>query len=192
MKHGISMNEPLILFLSRLIPRKGADILIHAFAKACPESGYLVIAGPEGEPDYLAFLKKCAVDSGAVGRVIFAGPLYENEKKAVLGDTDLFVLPSRYENFANVVAEAIAYDVPVIISPLCGIRPLVEGRAGLVVAPDRDALASAIHRLIQDTSLYKQLKEGCKEVAAELSWDRLTQQMEQYYVEALASKNGIH
>jgi len=192
MKHGISMNEPLILFLSRLIPRKGADILIHAFSKACPESGYLVIAGPEGEPDYLAFLKKCAVDSGAVGRVIFAGPLYENEKKAVLGDADLFVLPSRYENFANVVAEAIAYDVPVIISPLCGIRPLVEGRAGLVVNPDRDALASAIHRLIQDTSLYRQLKEGCKEVAAQLSWDRLTQQMEQYYVEALASKNGIH
>ena len=48
------MDEPIILFLSRIIPRKGADILIEAFSQACPESGYLVIAGPEGEPGYLA------------------------------------------------------------------------------------------------------------------------------------------
>jgi glycosyltransferase involved in cell wall biosynthesis len=192
MKQGISMNEPLILFLSRLIPRKGADILIQAFSKACPESGYLVIAGPEGEPDYLAFLQKCALESGVARRVVFVGPLYEDEKKAVLADADLFVLPSRYENFANVVAEAIAYDIPVIISPSCGIRPLVEGRAGLVVSPDPDALSSALDRLIQDKSLYKRLQEGCEEVTAQLSWDHLTQQMERYYVETLASQNGIH
>ena len=59
-KHGISRDEPLVLFLSRLIPRKGADVLIQAFSKACPESGHLVIAGPEGEAGYLAFLEKCA------------------------------------------------------------------------------------------------------------------------------------
>ena len=191
-KHGLSMNEPLVLFLSRLIPRKGADILIQAFSKACPESGHLVIAGPEGEPDYLAFLKKCALDSGVAHRVIFAGPLYEDEKKAVLADADLFVLPSRYENFANVIAEAIAYDIPVIISPFCGIRPLVEERAGLVVIPDTDSLSSALHRLLHDKPLYKQFQEGCKAVAAELSWDHLTQKMERYYVEVLASQNGIH
>jgi glycosyltransferase involved in cell wall biosynthesis len=118
--------------------------------------------------------------------------LYEDEKKAVLADADLFVLPSRYENFANVIAEAIAYDIPVIISPSCGIRPLVEERAGLVVIPDTDSLSSALHRLIHDKSLYKQFQEGCKAVAAELSWDHLTQKMEQYYVEVLASQNGIH
>ena len=59
-KHGISMHEPLLLFLSRLIPRKGADVLIQAFSQACPESGHLVIAGPEGESGYRAFLEKCA------------------------------------------------------------------------------------------------------------------------------------
>ena len=62
-------------------------------------------------------------------------------RSGVLRDSDIFVLPSRYENFANVVAEAIAYDVPVIISPSCGIQPLVEGRAGLVVPAEKDALA---------------------------------------------------
>ena len=123
----------MILFLSRIIPRKGADILIQAFSQACPQSGYLVVAGPEGKPGYLALLEKCAIDSGIASRVVFTGPIYEDEKKCALRDSDIFVLPSRYENFANVVAEAIAYEVPVIISPSCGIRPLVEGRAGLVV-----------------------------------------------------------
>jgi glycosyltransferase involved in cell wall biosynthesis len=191
-KHGISVNEPIILFLGRMIPRKGADILIQAFSQACPESGYLVVAGPEGESGYLAYLEKCAGDSGVASRVIFTGPVYEDEKKSVLRDSDIFVLPSRYENFANVVAEAIAYEIPVIISPYCGIQPLVEGRAGLVVPPDRDTLANAIRRLLQDQNLYRQLKDGCKEVAGRLSWDRLTEQMEGCYTEVLRSSNGIH
>ncbi len=191
-KHGISMHEPLLLFLSRLIPRKGADVLIQAFSQACPESGHLVIAGPEGESGYRAFLKKCAIDAGVAGRVIFVGPMYDDDKKSALIDSDIFALPSRYENFANVVAEAIAYDIPVIISPSCGIRSLVQGRVGLVVPPNVNELASAIRRLLQDKRLYAQLKAGCKAVAAELSWENLTRQMEGCYIEVLGSNNGVH
>src|ERR1039458_2682672 len=127
-KWGISPGEPLVLFLSRLIPRKGADILIEAFVQACPESGRLVIAGPEGEPGYRAYLEKCARKSGAEARVIFTGAIYGEEKKAVLADTDVFALPSRYENFANVAAEAMACGIPVIVTDSCGIRSLVEGQ----------------------------------------------------------------
>ena len=191
-KHGISMHEPLLLFLSRLIPRKGADVLIQAFSQACSESGHLVIAGPEGESGYRAFLEKCAIDSGVAGRVIFFGPMFDDDKKAALIDSDIFALPSRYENFANVVAEAIAYDIPVIISPSCGIRSLVQGRVGLVVPPNVNELASAIRRLLQDKLLYAQLKAGCKGVAAELSWENLTRQMERCYIEVLGSNNGVH
>ena len=191
-KHGISMDEPLLLFLSRLIPRKGSDVLIRAFAQACPESGHLVIAGPEGEAGYRAALEKCANDSGVAGRVIFVGPMYDDDKKAALIDSDNFALPSRYENFANVVAEAIAYDIPVIISPACGIRSLVQGRAGLIVPPNANELANAIRRLLQDKLLYTHFKAGCKAVAAELSWENLTRQMEGCYIEVLASSNGDH
>ena len=136
---GISKDEPLILFLSRLIPRKGADLLIEAFAQASPISGRLVIAGPEGESGYRAQLEACARKSGVGARVLFTGPVYDEEKSSLLADADIFVLPSRYENFANVAAEAIAYGVPVIITPFCGIRSLVDGRAGLVVAPEKDS-----------------------------------------------------
>jgi glycosyltransferase involved in cell wall biosynthesis len=190
--HGISTNEPLILFLSRLIPRKGADVLIQAFAQACPHSGRLVIAGPEGETGYLAFLKKCASDLGVGQRVLFTGPVYDEQKRAAFADSDLFALPSRYENFANAAAEAIASGVPVIISPFCGIRSLVDGRAGLVVPPEKEPLADALRNMIDNKSLFERLREGCTEVAGQLSWDRLTQQMEGYYSDVLASENGTH
>jgi glycosyltransferase involved in cell wall biosynthesis len=187
---GVSQDEPLILFLSRLVPRKGADLLIGAFAQACCDSGRLAIAGPEGEPGYRAKLEKCARESGVSQRVLFTGPLYGEEKNSALADADIFVLPSRYENFANVAAEAIACGVPVIITPFCGIRSLVDGRAGLVVAPEKQALAAALHKLISDRTLYAKLKAGCAEVAAQLDWDRLTEQMEGYYAQVLSGANG--
>ena len=191
-KWGMSTNEPLILFLSRLIPRKGADLLIEAFAQACPDSGRLVIAGPEGEPGYRAQLEKCARESGVAARVLFTGPLYQEEKSSVLADADIFVLPSRYENFANVAAEAMACGVPVIITPFCGIRSLVDGRAGLVVGPEKEALAAALEQLLHDKSLYARLKEGCREVTSQLNWDHLTGQMEDYYKGILTRSNGAH
>jgi glycosyltransferase involved in cell wall biosynthesis len=191
-KWNIPPEEPLILFLSRLIPRKGADMLIKAFAGVCPESGRLVIAGPEGEPGYRAYLERCAKESGMAARVIFTGPVYDEEKRALFADAALFVLPSRYENFANAPAEAMSCGVPVIITNACGIRSLVEGQAGLVIAPEKEALVEALRSLIHDKALYARFKEGCRRVADQLSWNRLTEQMEGYYDDVLAKTDAVH
>jgi len=191
-KWKIPAQEPLILFLSRLLPRKGADILIEAFATCCPTSGRLVIAGPEGERGYRAHLEERARHSGVESRVTFTGPVYDADKRALLADADVFVLPSTYENFANAPAEAIACGVPVVITNACGIRNLVDGRAGLVIPPEKGALTDSLRRLLQDTELYARLKSSCREVAAELNWSRLIEQMEGYYALAMAHGNGTH
>ncbi len=182
---AIPSEEPLILFLSRLIPRKGADILIDAFARSCPHSGRLVIAGPEGEPGYVPYLRNHAKNSGAGERVIFTGPLYEDEKAAAFADAVVFVLPSRYENFANVAAEAMACGVPVIVSDVCGVSSLVEGKAGLVISPRMESIAEALTTMLGDRALYARFRAGCREVAEQLSWDALAARMENYYVQAL-------
>lgn len=185
-KWAIPADEPLILFLSRLIPRKGADVLIDAFAQSC-SAGRLIIAGPEGEPGYLTHLKAHAKNSGAADRIIFTGSLYEEDKAAAFADADLFVLPSRYENFANVVAEAMACAVPVIVSDTCGISSLVDGKAGLVIPPRTDAIAEALHRMLEEKNLYARFKAACRGVADQLSWDALAAQMELHYAQILAN-----
>jgi glycosyltransferase involved in cell wall biosynthesis len=189
-KWGIPSDEPLVMFLGRLIPRKGADLLIEAFSEACPKSGRLVIAGPEGEPGYGTMLEQRARETGIESRVIFTGALYDHDKTALMIDADIFVLPSRYENFANSAAEAIAFGVPVIITDCCGICSLVNGRAGLVIAPEKRPLVEALRNLISDRVLYAKLKAGCNEVAAELGWDRLTEQMEAQYTKVLGRLHG--
>jgi glycosyltransferase involved in cell wall biosynthesis len=190
-KWGVPPEEPLVLFLGRLIPRKGADMLIEAFSEACPKSGRLVIAGPEGEPGYRTTLEQRAREAGIESRVVFTGALYDHDKSALMMDADIFVLPSRYENFANSAAEAIAYGIPVIVTDSCGICFLVKGRAGLVIAPEKQPLVEALRNLISNPVLYAKLKAGCKQVAAELGWDRLTEQMEGHYTKVLSSHGDL-
>jgi glycosyltransferase involved in cell wall biosynthesis len=182
-KWNITPDEPLVLFLSRLIPRKNADMLIAAFAKACPTKGRLVIAGPEGVPGHTALLKKIALECGIESRVIFTGPLYDADKVAAMTDADVFALPSSYENFANAPGEAIACGVPVIVSDRCGISELVAGRAGIVIPPESAPLVEALRALITDRALYGRLKLGCREVSDELDWKVLARQMESAYTQ---------
>jgi glycosyltransferase involved in cell wall biosynthesis len=188
-KWKLPLDEPMILFLSRLIPRKGADLLIEAFAQACPGKGRLVIAGPEGEAGYRAYLEGCAAKSGVENRVIFPGPVYDDEKNALYRDADLFVLPSRYENFANVAAEAMACGVPVILSDTCGISELVQKeQAGLVVPVEKNQIAASIRSLFADPHLYRLLQAGGARLVAGLNWEKLSTQMEDAY-EIITEKN---
>jgi glycosyltransferase involved in cell wall biosynthesis len=183
-KFGIRDDEPMVVFLSRVIPRKGADLLIEALSQTGCDTIKLVIAGPEGEAGYVAYLQNNARTLGVDHRLLFVGPLYGIDKKAALIDADVFALPSRYENFGNTAAEAVACGTPVIVSARCGIAPLIHQRAGLVTSYDVNALAGALREIFGSTALYHRLKAGCPEVASELSWDRIIGQMQASYDEA--------
>ena len=98
---GIGDDEPVILFLGRLIPRKGADLLIEALPNIGHDRVKLVIAGPESETGYVAFLREKASGLGVADRVFFPGPLSGNAQKEAYVDATVFALPSRYENFGN-------------------------------------------------------------------------------------------
>lgn len=180
-KAGIGEDQPFILFLGRLIPRKGADLLIEALPWIASDKMKLVLAGPEGEVGYLAYLHAKARALGIDHRVMFAGPLYGEDKKAALADAWVFALPSRYENFGNAAAEAIACGTPAIVSDRCGIAPLVNQRAGLVTSYDLQALARTLRELLGDAALYQRLKGACRDVADEISWERLVGGMQDSY-----------
>jgi glycosyltransferase involved in cell wall biosynthesis len=186
---ALPSDEPIVLFLGRIIPRKGVDLLIEAFAQACPERGRLVIVGPEGESGYVEKLRQLAREKHIEGRTVFTGPLYGDQKKAALVDSQVFVLPSRYENFANGVAEAIACGLPVIISDRCGIQEFVAGKAGLVVPREGPALADALRQLLDDTTLYERFRAACPYVAAQLSWTELLGTQEKMYSRVLQGDN---
>jgi len=189
-KAGICDDERFIVFLGRLIPRKGADLLIEALPQVDGGKVKLVIAGPEAESGYIEFLRTKARALGVERQVLFTGPLYGEDKKAALADAAVFALPSRYENFGNTAAEAIACGTPVVVSDRCGIAPLINRRAGLVTSYDSDAVARTLKSLLGNAALYRQLKAGCRDVVAEISWDRLVRGMQDSYEEVRAQSAG--
>jgi len=178
-------DENIVLFLGRIIPRKGVDLLIEALPQIGDLQARLIVAGPVGEADYLNILHAKARALGVDERVLFTGPLYGDDKKAALADASIFALPSRYENFGNAAAEAVACGTPVVLSDRCGIAPLLSQRAGLVTAYDSATLAHTLRNLLEDASLYQRLKAGCRQVADEISWDRLVHSMLHSYEEAM-------
>jgi glycosyltransferase involved in cell wall biosynthesis len=195
-KWHVPENARIVLFLGRLVAKKSPDLLIEAFARwqtrdasesAAP--AILVIAGPD-EGGYQKKLEAIAARLGLSKTVLFPGPLFDDAKWSAYRDADLFVLPSQNENFGNAVAEAVACGTPALVTDQCGVAPLVDGRAGLVVRHDSDALTAALERLFAQPGLREKLKQGCAGVAQSLSWQEPLDATQALYAELIREKQS--
>lgn len=186
---GIDDESPLVLYLGRLSRKKGLDLLVEA-ASGLPAAATLAIAGPDDGDGCMRDLERIRARLGLDGRVRLLGPRFGADKYAAFADADVFVLPSRSENFGNAAAEAVTCGVPVVVTDRCGIAPLVRDRAGLVVPCEVEALRSALARLIADQDLRDRLRAGTAEVRRELSWDEPVAQMERLYMECIQARRS--
>ena len=169
-----------ILFLSRLHPKKGLEILIGALGKLQRERDdfALVIAGT-GEPAYEQRLRRLVADTGLASTTTWCGFVEGIEKDELLNSADIFALPSYQENFGIAIVEAMAHGTPVVISDRVNIhRTVSENGAGIVVGTDGDSLASAIRRLLDDDVLRTQCGENAvATVSRHFSWDTVGQEL---------------
>jgi glycosyltransferase involved in cell wall biosynthesis len=152
-------GRAVALFLSRIDPKKGLDLLLHALAraKAMGTRLALVIAG-SGDRAYESALRREARTLGVDRDVVWAGFVTGQDKRAVLAEADLFVLPSRSENFAVSVVEAMACGLPVVISNQIGIhREVTASGAGFAVPCRVDALVETLVRLAADPMARREL-----------------------------------
>ena len=148
-----------------------------------PQQSRLAIVGPDDRDGCPEELKALRSRLGLEGRVVLSGPRFGARKVEAMRDADLFVLPSRNENFGNVVAEAIACEVPVVVTDRCGIAPYVDGRVGLVVPPEEEPLRAALHRMMTDDGLRGRCAANAAVLKRELSWDAPIAQMETLYAQ---------
>jgi len=160
-------GKKVILFLGRVHPKKGLDLLAGAFKKACEKRDdiFLAVAGP-GETEYVNKIKRLFENTGVSDKVLFTGALLEEEKISALYESDIFVLPSYGENFGIAVLEAMACRRPVIITNRVGLFPDVkEYRAGIVTNCDQKEIAGALLTLLNDESMGKAMGENGRRMA---------------------------
>jgi glycosyltransferase involved in cell wall biosynthesis/GT2 family glycosyltransferase len=167
-RHGVAGNETVALFVGGDWARKGLRVAIEALADAVRAgvATRLWVVGPGDEPRYRAL----AAGAGIADRVAFFGPRADTE--AFYRAADLLVLPSLYETFSLAAHEAAAAGLPVVATPVSGVRSLVgDDAAGLLVSPSRESVSAALVRLARDPALARRLgAEGRRRVAGQ-TWD---------------------
>ncbi len=191
-KYGLGDNQRIILFVGRIHKAKGLNLLVRAFAELSRllENIKLVIVGPDD--GYLPSLKKLIADLEISNELLFTGYLDGEDKVEAYVDADVFVLPSIYEIFGNVVLEACACGTPVVITDHCGIADAIDGQAGLVVPYDKKALGKAILEILSDEKRRQEFGERGKSlIRQQFDWLKIAEQIEHTYASCISSGRQI-
>ena len=137
-----------LLFLSRVHPKKGLDILIRSFAAIAERDDtlHLVVAGT-GDPAYVQKLQQLARSLDVSRRMTWTGMLAGDLKWGAFRSAEVFLLPSHHENYGIAVVESLACGTPVVISSAINIWPEIEADgAGLVCDDNVSSTTAALGR----------------------------------------------
>lgn len=181
-------GKPYVLFLSRLHYKKGLDYLADAFA-ICAMSHpdlQLVVAGPDDGA--LADFQQRIDQKSLKNRTHIVGPLYGPQKLAALRGATCFCLPSRQEGFSVAIAEAMACEVPVVVSKDCHFPEVAEVKAGFVVNLNPQEIAAAILEIVNNLPLAQRMGQaGRNLIESRFTWPRVAEQSIAAYQRALTA-----
>lgn len=150
-RHGLG-SRPLFLFMARLAPLKGPDLLIGAFARCAAElpDWQLVMVGPDD--GMRSQLQTQVSSAGVAGRVHFTGFLDDQARADALASSAALVVPSRREAMSIVVLEAACAARPVLVTEQCGIPEVAGSGGGWVVDATETGLAAGLLAVAADGS----------------------------------------
>ena len=185
-------GQPVILFMGRIHPMKGVDLLARSFADIAGRfpAARLLVAGPD-QDGAQAPMEAILRARGVRDRVVFAGTLTGNDKLAALRHSHLFVLPSYSEGFSTAVVDAMAAGLPVVISEQCNFPEAAQHCAGLVVPTATGAITEAISALLADPALRCRIAGNARAlVAARYSWPAIAVAMRGHYGDILERRHA--
>lgn len=162
-----------VLFLGRIHPKKGLDLLLPCWAKLkkTRKDWELVVAGPD-EQGYLQQTRALGESLNLCDNVVFTGPVTGQAKRALLYSADLFVLPSYSEGFPMSLLEAMACRVPVVATNSCNFPEILLAEAGWECQADFDSLLNTLTKALSasDTERRQRGENGRRLVNTSFAW----------------------
>lgn len=172
-------GKSLILFLGRIDPKKGLDLLARAFAPIASTypNAHLVVAGP----DSINFLPTAAgyfEAAGCLARVTFTGMLNGDLKFSALAAASVYVAPSRSEGFSMSILEGMASALPCVFTTGCNFTEAAEAGVAYETAIDGEAIAQALLRCFEKPDAAKAMGDRAKQfIFDHYTWERIAERL---------------
>lgn len=177
-------NRPFILFLSRIHPKKGVEVLLEAWKRvASRQPDFLLVMAGTGTPDYVARCKTMAARLGIDSSVLWMDHITDDEKWWAYAKAEAYVLPSFSENFGNSVAEALACGTPVLTTVDTPWDIIEDSGCGWIARPEPDSLAEGLERILSSNEAERRAmgNAGRQLVGQRFSLDAVLIQLEEVY-----------
>ncbi len=200
---GVPADEHMLLFVGRIEPLKGLDVLLEALGRFCQTRqaednrlflaviGGDVDASPEDMTAEMLHLQSIREEYALRDVVTFLGKRDQATLPYYYSAADAVVVPSHYESFGMVALEAMACGTPVVASQVGGLAFLVQdGVTGFTVPTgDPEALCGRLRALINDADLRRKMGEQASAFAGQYAWEKITERLMKVYEEELIAKS---
>ncbi len=189
---GLSGGEPLMLFVGRIEPLKGIDVLLRAAAQIKAPYRLLVIGGDRRDDARRVYLRALVNELDIAGSVSFIDAVRHEDLPLYYNSADVCVVPSYYESFGLVALEAMACGVPVVASKVGGLPETVRDSQTGFLIPDINptAFAGRLELLLGDPELRWELGAGARELAEQFHWANVAEQVEAVYHDLVMQYKG--
>jgi len=188
---GISDHAKIVLYLGRLDPTKGIDILIRSFAVVAREFDDAVLVLVGGNMGYDEGFKEQVRLLGLDDRVIFTGFVSKEDKMAAFTDADVFVTPS-FTGFPITFLESCLCGTPIVTTGRGDLLTWIEDTVGYTTRYTPEALAGAIMHLLADDTLRARFGEKAKDlIRTKYNWQAIVREVEALYSDVAGRARGV-
>jgi D-inositol-3-phosphate glycosyltransferase len=175
---------PTLLFVGRLDPIKGIDLLLESVAQMRTQARLVVVGGnPQGGDPEVERLRSRAAELGIGERVDFPGAVPHSELSTYYRGAEALVVTSRYESFGLVAVEALACGTPVVASRVGGLPSIIrDGENGMLVnwrAPE--AFAERLDALLTNDEMRTQIQQRARSSVERFDWRRIGDEVRELY-----------
>ncbi|MBD2772379.1 glycosyltransferase [Iningainema tapete] len=180
-------NKKLILFLGRIDPKKGLDLLANAFAKVREQfpHTHLIIAGPDNI-GFLSTAKSYFVYSNCYEAVTFTGMLTGSIKYAALAAANIYVAPSYSEGFSISVLEGMAAGLPCVMTVACNFPEAALAQAARVVNIDANEIANALIQYLTNPQQALEIGNRARQfIFNHYTWEQIATKMIEVYTKII-------
>ena len=185
-KLGLKHNQPVLLFVGRLDPFKGPDLLLRA-ATMMDEKAQIVIVGGKSTGDKeVRQLQELAAQLKISKRVHFTGARQQHELPKIYSAADVTVVPSYHESFGLAAVESLACGTPVVATQAGGLKTVIrQGETGYLVPRCPGFFAERLDTLLQNPALLKRMRLAARPSILQFSWKNVASKVYDVYEDVI-------